>query len=874
MKFPYQRSALFSSALYATMLWAVSFVAFGQTTESGGASASAISAPSMPPGAIGLRSSTSLNAVSAPPTQALAGDAADAPVAETTSVEQSDTSGLTSVRINEQPQSNFQRFVQQATGRALPIYGQNLFSKPSSYAPISQAPAPNDYLLGPGDEIRLQVWGGIDIELNLVINRHGQINLPKVGVVNLTGVRAGDLESVLRGKLGRVFTNFNLNATLGRLRSIQIYVVGQAHKPGTYTVSSLSTLINALFEVGGPNSNGSMRNIQLKRDGRIVGEMDLYNFIAHGDRSGDVPLQPGDVIVIPPAGSRVAVLGAFEQPAIYELKSEASVGEVLALGGGVSVLATPGRALLERIDQTAEMPRYVEDIALDKAGLKRPLRDGDILTLLEISPQFANAVTLSGGESAPIRYPFKPGMRISDLVVNNNFLVPVSYWLGVNAGTRIAAYSRPEVNLDYATIQRLDPTTLRTEIVAFNLSKALLGDPKENLLLAPGDLLRVYGPLDPGADTLESITLSGEIVGGTKRFAWRPGFTVKDIIPDTEWLIHRYNYWQKPSGKELRNNINWDYAQIIRRLPQTLETKAMTFNLGQAVLGRDPAQNPVLEPGDQIRIYTTSEVVVPVAKRVQLVTLSGEVAVPGFYQVQPGETLPQLIRRAGGMTPQAYLYGTEFSRESVRQHQQKNLDLVINKLESQMQSSASKQIANVQSDGGGSARLGVQQQIQQEQLDRLKGLKSNGRVSLELPLSKITLSHLPALPLEDGDSIRIPSTPSFVAAVGEVHNENAIIYRPGRTVGDVLKTAGVTEAADPDSAFLLRADGSIMAARDHNSLFRLKSFDGIEMMPGDTVVMPPKLDRESGWTKFMTGLKDWTQILYQLGLGVAALNTL
>ncbi len=228
---------------------------------------------------------------------------------------------------------------------------------------------------GQATKFVLQIWGSIDAELNLVVNRQGQVNLPKVGAVSLAGVRAGDLESVLRSKIGRIFTNFDLNATLGRLRSIQIYVVGQARQPGTYTVSSLSTLINALFEVGGPSNNGSMRNIQLKRDGRVVGEMDLYNFIARGDRSGDVPLQSGDVIVIPPVGPRVAVLGAFEQPAIYELKGAgSSVGEVLALGGGVSVLAKPGKALLERINPAADKPRHVEDFALDKDGLQRPLQ--------------------------------------------------------------------------------------------------------------------------------------------------------------------------------------------------------------------------------------------------------------------------------------------------------------------------------------------------------------------------------------------------------------------------------------------------------------------------------------------------------------------
>jgi protein involved in polysaccharide export with SLBB domain len=683
---------------------------------------------------------------------------------------------LDQARADQQP-SNFQRFVQQATGRSLPIYGQQLFSAPSSYVPVTQAPVPNDYILGPGDEIRLQVWGSIDAEKSLTIDRHGQINLPKVGVINLAGVRAGDLESVLRSKIGRVFTNFSLNATLGRLRSIRIYVVGQAQQPGTYTVSSLSTLINALFEVGGPGSNGSMRNIQLKRNGRVVGKMDLYDFIARGDRSGDAPLQPGDVIVIPPAGPRVAVLGAFEQPAIYELKGADSIGDVLALGGGVSVLAKPGKALLERIDPAAATARRVEDFALDTAGLKRPLRDGDILTLFEISPQFANAVTLRGNVAEPLRYPYTSGMRIRDLIPDREALITPDYYKRKNL---LVLFDKP----DAADVER--------------------------------------------------------------------------------------------GVRNLLDEVNWDYAVIERLDRATLTTRLIPFNLARAVIDGDEQHNLALRPGDIVTILSKKDLRVPQDRQTRLVRVEGEVAAPGIYQVEAGETLPQLLARLGGVTPNAYLYGTEFTRESVRQQQQQNLDTVIRKLEAQLQAESGEKLANINPQTASNAQnqLIAQQQSQQQQLERMKALKSSGRVSLELPPTQVTMAALPPLPLEDGDAIHIPSRPGFVTVVGEVYNENAIIYRPGRTVGDVLKTAGASDNAELDNAFVLRADGSVRSARDNNSLFRMSGFDSIELMPGDTVVVPAKLDRETGWTKFVTGLKDWTQILYQMGLGAAAWNTL
>ena len=766
MKYQCQRGALLGA-----LLWATSLAAFGQTATEAFSSAPAtaesaapatVAAPVMPSD-LALRELKSGLSLGSPDTSGQ--QAPDVPP-----VNQPSSPRIERAGADNQP-NNFQRFVQQATGRLLPIYGQKLFSAPSGYVPVTQAPAPNDYILGPGDEIHLQIWGSIDADQRLVINRDGQVFLPKVGTINLTGVRAGDLESLLRSKVGRIFTNFDLNATLGRLRSIQIYVVGQALQPGTYTVSSLSTLINALFEVGGPSSAGSMRTIQLKRDGRIVGNLDLYDFIAHGDRSGDVPLQPGDVIVIPPVGPRVAVLGALEQPAIYELKGAGSVGEVLALGGGLSVLAKPGKALLERIDPAAGTSRRVEDFAIDNAGLQHALRDGDILTLLDISPQFANAVTLRGNVAEPLRYPYVDGMRIRDLIPDREALITPDYYR------------------------------------------------RKNLLV----------------------------------------LSDKTDAADVEFGV-----------RKLLDEVNWEYAVIERLDRATLTTRLIPFNLGRAVNEGDDLHNLALLPGDIVTILSKHDLRVPQDRQTRLVRVEGEVAAPGIYQVEAGETLPQLLTRLGGVTPNAYLYGAEFTRESVRQQQQKNLDAVIRKLEAQLQSELGKQL----SDANAAAEAKDQLLSQQQQLERMKTFKSNGRVSLELPPTQLTLEAMPALPLEDGDTVHIPSRPGFVTAVGEVYNENAIIYRSGRTVGDVLEVAGATNDAELGYAFVLRADGSVMTARDNKSLFSLRGFEEIELMPGDTVVVPAKLDRRSTWTKFMVGLKDWTQVLYQLGLGVAAWDTL
>ena len=676
--------------------------------------------------------------------------------------------------------TQFQRFVQETTGRLLPMYGRDLFDSPQAFAADAALPVPGDYLIGPGDEVNLQVWGPLDFNANLNVDRNGQVNLPKVGVVTLAGVAARDVEKTLRANLSKVFTNFQMSANMGRLRGIQVYVVGQAQRPGTYHLSSLSTLVNALFASGGPSANGSMRNIELKRGSKTVSTLDLYDFIARGDKSRDLPLMGGDIIVIPPVGPRVAVTGAFDQAAIYELKSSStSVADILALGGGVPALATSQKALLERIARDSNPPRQVQEIVLDGQGLAQPLHDGDVLTLLGISPAFANAVTLQGTVAAPLRYRWFEGMRILDLIPERDALITGDYYK------------------------------------------------RKNLLVQNAEASQAAG--SNVATRIRSMT----------------------------------------------DQINWDYAVIERLDRNRLSNELIPFNLGKAVLQKDPAHNLLLLPGDVVTILSQNDLRVPQDRQTRLVRVEGEVATPGVYQTTPGETLPQLLLRVGGLTPQAYVFGAELSRESVRTRQQDNLDTLIRRLEVQFQSQASIVASNRSVENAAQAQLVQQQQQAQlkSQLDRLKSFKSNGRLALELDPLAQSLSSLPALPLEDGDRIHIPAVPGFVSAFGSVNNENVFIFKPGKTVADVLKSAGLTEDAEPDQAFVLRADGSIIARRDRGGFFG-SGFEALQVMPGDTVVVPAQIDRESRYSLVTRVFKDWTQILSNFGLGVAAIRAI
>lgn len=719
-----------------------------------------------------------------------------------------------------QAPSQFQRFVQEGTGKLLPLFGANLFDNPQAYAAVSTAaPAPGEYVIGPGDEVRVSISGAVEHSTTQTVDRNGQITLPKVGTVNLGGVQVKDLEATLRKQVGTVFTNVNVNGSLGKLRGVTVYVVGQARQPGTYSLTSLSTLVNAVFASGGPGANGSMRNIQLKRGGKTVTTLDLYDFIAKGDKAGDAPLQPGDVIMIPPAGPRVALTGATDHGAIYELKTGTTVQDVLALGGGVPALASAQKALVERIDpQQPTAPRQVQNLVLNAQGLAQALRDGDVITLLSISPAFANAVTLQGTVAQPLRHAWREGMRVQDLIPDREALITPDYYRRKNQLVQNRTAS--------LKAQGLTPT----QIQAIEKAQQL--------------------PDDPALST-ELITVGGNA-----------GATVTDRV------------------RGLVDQINWDYAVIERLNKAELRTELIPFNLGKAVIQKDPQHNLQLQAGDVVTIMGSNDVQLPADRKTRLVRVEGEVAAPGVYQALPGETLPQLLQRVGGVTPHAYLYGTEFTRETVRKQQQQNLDQVIRRLESQLQSAGATLAANLTGERAAQAQALQQQQQQQmqSQITRLKAMRSKGRVALDLEpgdadtwKAKATLSGLPNLPLEDGDAILVPTLPAFVSAAGSVNNENVMIYRPGKTVGDIIRAAGLAEDAEPNEAFVLRADGSVFSRR---STGWFSGFESTKVMPGDTVIVPPKIDRETSYNFVVRALRDWTQIFSNLGIGAAAIKTL
>lgn len=760
-------------------------------------------------------------------------------------------------------QSEFQTFVAQSVGRNLPMYGFGLFQNaPTTFAPVDNVPVTPDYVVGPGDELIVHIWGQVEANASFVVDRNGLINLPQIGSISVAGVSYQKLSEHIGDAISRKYSNFEIDVSMGKLRSIQVLVVGQAARPGNYTVSSLSTLVNAVFASGGPSAKGSMRHIQLKRGNKVISDFDLYDLLLKGDKSKDVKLLPGDVIYIPPVGAMVAISGSVNTQAIFELKGNENLADVLDMAGGLTNVAAGQSVSVERIFE--RRMRKVDEFQLDMDGLNKVMHDGDVVTVFSISPKFENAVKLQGNVAAPMRYIWKDGMRITDILKDKNSVLPGAYWAKQNSGSINSNYNTKEVNWDYAVVQRLDKETLATKLIAFNLGLAIKGDPVENMLLEPGDVINVYSADAVLPKTGNDVVLKGSIFSPSdRRFVWRKGMHVNDLIPSANWLTDYYDYWVNFRGDKLNSGINWSYANVVRLNHADLTREMLTFNLGKAVRDRDAAQNLALLPGDEVTVFTNNEIHVSGENEIKYVKLEGEIKTPGIYPVRPGETLRQLVARVGGVTPQAYLFSSEFTRESTRKMQQKRLDEMVDRMESAVQRSAGQQASGALSPQDIDAAK-AQAASQQALIAKMRQVKATGRIVLEMPSENAQVKDLPDIELEDGDRLYVSAPSSTVNVMGMVYNQNAFIYRPDQTIGDYIgKAGGPTRDGDEDDEYLVRADGTVLSKRQGGSMF--SGFSGNATMPGDTIVVMEKLERFN----FTKELKDWTQIVYQFALAAA-----
>jgi protein involved in polysaccharide export with SLBB domain len=776
------------------------------------------------------------------------------------------------------PITDFQRLVQQSLGQPIQIFGRQLFrGVPSTFAPLDQTPVTPDYVVGPGDELLIRVWGQVVFNDRLTVDRSGTIYVPKVGSIHVSGIPFSGLDKHLRTEIGRVYRNFDLNVNLGQLRSIQVFVVGQAKHPGSYTLSSLSSLVNALFASGGPTVQGSMRKIQLKRGGKVVTDFDLYDLLLRGDKSKDSQLLPGDVIFIPPVGPQVAMAGAVRNPAIYELRGETTLEQVIELAGGLSSVASDARISLERIED--HRFREAMQVTLDTAGKETPVRDGDVLRAFSITPRFEKTVTLRGNLANPGRFAWHEGMRLSDIIPDRESLLTNNYWRNRNQlGLPERMFfeplpvTRPMQNYSSQSRTAQNPNQPSTSGNTLNPSsnvnpnpmdpnfdprladQGLQLDQQQQQGIMPGTVAEMVQRRASNA-TAEQEASQGSIASQQARIA-----TGSSLASSTNRI----------SVKLPAPEIDWSYAVIERLDPQTLKTSLLPFRLGALVMDHDASQDLVLQAGDVVTIFSQADIRVPLEEQTKFVKLEGEIASAGTYSVKKGENLRQLIQRAGGLTSNAYLFGSEFNRESTRVLQQNRLDEYVNSMAIDLQREATGRVSSAATPADAAAVAGVVEG-QKDMIARLRLIRATGRIVIEIPSNAKDLNNIPEISLEDGDSFTVPSVPAAVNVVGAVYDQNSFLFTPGRRVQDYLKLSGGPKRnADDKHAFVIRADGSVYSRETTNTRLTSRKFQNSVLNPGDTIVVPEKLFKPA----VMRGFIEWSQVFSQLALGAATIAIL
>lgn len=805
--------------------------------------------------------------------------------------------------IRPEPLTEYQKFVAETTGQVLPIFGARLFRQvPTTFAPVDQIPVPANAVVGPGDLLRIRVWGQVNFSADVRVDRSGEVYLPQVGPVHVAGLQYSDLDTQLHSVISHVYRNFNVSAQIGQVRSIQIFVVGHARRPGTYTVSSLSSLVDALFASGGPGLDGSLRHIELKRDGRVIADFDLYDLLVNGDKSHDARLEPGDVIYFPAVGPQAAVVGSIQTPAIYELKAHESIGELLDQAGGLSNVASSGKLSLESLQPV--QGRVNRQISSTPGSLATVLQNGDILRVEAADPRYEKTITLRGNTANDGRYGWHEGMRLSELFPQRAALLTRNYWW---QRTRLGLPSpefEPSPSLEGLT-QPAEPLTLplspdeqervrqnrerflerqallrqnqRAQYPSQTGSQATQEATQGSGALAAAGLLGQSGsdPLDyTPYDSASSGNSYGDLgtqnnrqdfnqnqQGSSREYPQTPAAAERDVQTENTAHAQARTTVTLPAPE-----IDWKYAVIERLDPNTLKTSLIPFDLGRLVMDHDASQDLMLQPGDVVSVFSQADIHVPVEQQTRLVRLEGEFAHSGTYSVQPGETLKTLVERAGGLAPGAYLFGSEFTRASVRSVQQRRLDDYVQNLQLQIERGVLATSSAASPSASDLASANVAGTQARELVARLRQIRATGRIVLSLKAYSNGVDALPAIGLQDGDAFYVPPVPTSISVIGAVYDQNSFIYSKKQHVKYYVQLAGgVNRNADKKHPFVIRADGSVIS----QDLVGEKNFDKVVIQPGDTIVVSEK---SFGPTK-LRSILDFSQLFAQLAVGSAVLGT-
>lgn len=714
---------------------------------------------------------------------------------------------------------------------ALKPFGYDLFERRSrALASDSNIPAPADYVLGPGDTINVQLFGAQNADYFLPVSREGTINFPEIGPVNVTGLTFGEVRDAINQRVADQMIGVRANVTLGELRSITVFVLGDVVRPGSYSVGGLTTMTGALYASGGVATIGSLRNIALRRNGATVATLDLYDLLLRGDTRANVRLQAGDAIFVPPIGATVTVEGEVRRPAVYEVKGEDTVSELIALAGGLNAAANRTALKLERVVQNRGTT--VQDVDL-ASGAQTAVRDGDVLRVPANLAQLENSVRLAGNVFQPGIYQWRQGMRLTDLLPAPELVKPMS-------------------DLNYVLIRREVAPNVQIEAVSADLQNAWRQpNSPANVLLRARDTVYVFhletGRVQVLAPLIEELEAQAAPhqplpvvrVGGQVRapgeYPLEPGMRVSDLLR---------------AGGGLSDAAYATDAELTRYTVvegEYRETELVTVNLAAVVRG-DGAADLTIGPYDYLNIKEVSR-----WRGEESVTIRGEVVFPGTYPIRRGERLSSLLARAGGLTDLAFPAGSVFTRVEIQQREREQLELLAQRIERDLAT-----LSVTEPSAGDTITAG------QALLNQLRNSVPTGRFVIRLSDLIAGLQEADVV-LKNGDVLLVPDERQEVSVLGEVQYATSHVYSRGLSRDDYInRSGGLGQRADKRRIYVVRANGEVVA-NTGAGWFQREGGSGIQ--PGDAIVVPLDVDSPlARWSAI-------TQIVYNLAIAAAAVNS-
>lgn len=686
-------------------------------------------------------------------------------------------------------------------------------------------PVGPDYVLGSGDSINISLWGGLAQQFTRVVDREGRVTLPEAGPVIIAGFTLEKAQNLIQEALARQFRDAKVEVSLSRLRTVRVYVVGDVQRPGAYDVSSLSTPLNALYAAGGPTAIGSLRTVRHYRGKQLIREVDLYDFLIHGVRVDTERLEAGDTILVPPVSKQITVSGMVRRPAIYELRSETTLSQVLTMAGGVMVSAEMRDIKVERIEANDKRVTVSVDEQPDrspqaawKAAENFAIQDGDRIIVAPILPYSERSIYLEGHVVRPGKYPYSDNMTLNDVVRSYQDVLPEP--------------------AEHGEIVRLRPPDYRPETIEFDLPQVLIGN--DPVRLQAFDTVRLFSRYEADAPM---VTIKGEVR--------RPGkYPMSEALTAAQ-LVRMAGGFKRSA---LLNAA--DLASYEIKNGEKVVTRRAAINIGRAVNDDDSNADIVLKPGDVLTIHQLSGWNDIGAS----VTLKGEVTFPGSYAIQDGERLSSVLKRAGGFSTSAYPAGSLLVRVEVREIEEKSRDELIKQLETTSVSTKMSPALNIQEQAGALQLIASQQR---QIVAHLKSEPPTGRLVIKIASDIASWENTPAdIELRNGDVFTVPKKPGFVLVSGQVYNSAAITFVPSKNASWYLRRAGgTTSLANTKEIFVIRANGSVVGR--HSGEWYSEGVLDTKMEPGDVVVVPQKI---IGGSMFWRNMMATAQVLSSVAI--------